>query len=131
MELPPEVSERIRAMDVWEWKGGANSISVARIEYAGSELNLEGAVDGSISEIRRTATESGFTSTKSAASVDGLAAKRVEIKCLVSGTPIIHHGIVFAERAKMWQVQVIGEASQERELNALSDTIFESIRVIR
>jgi len=131
IDLPPELRSEINAFNLYEVDIGSTILSVVQIIYSIPEASLDGAVEGSISEVRNLPGVDSFASSIESLSIDSLPARQVTKIYRMSGHSMSQYGLYFAQGNVLWHVQVIsdGSASSE-EVEALRDEIFSSISLV-
>ncbi len=126
-KLPPEAAKLMRSFQSYKVSHSGAMIYISRIVYFTSEVNLEGAADGAILQVKNLPSTTNFSSNKYPVLVSRVEGVRVYIKAQRGMHLIPQHMLIFARGSEAWQVQVVGAGLQDEALNLLSDEIFSSI----
>ncbi|HST63202.1 MAG TPA: hypothetical protein VLK84_31115 [Longimicrobium sp.] len=125
--IPQQVRTSVERIESSGRNAGRTELRVSRMEYkAGVPLSLEGSAQGAVDAVRQNPAVSEMTHTHAPAQVSGLPAVRTTSRFQVSGRPAHGEILTVLHGRTLWQVQVMGPASQAKDI---AKRVMESVQV--
>lgn len=127
---PPGTENILKSLNTYKVPGQPFLIGITHAFYIQPEVNIEASAEGSIAEIRNIPSVSAFTGSSKETVVAGMAGREITMNYMNSKYEVDQHGLVFARGGEWWQIQIIGDATQQGDyLEKLRKSIFESIQI--
>lgn len=125
LPLDPALQKKVVSQNSMQREQDGLTVLAAHIIYVpGTQVNLQGAADGSLARVRSMAGNQNVTSNKFDTWIIGAKALEFGAKIDRGGNvPLQMHGIVFGENAELYQVIMVCRADQER-----GDAVWDKLR---
>ncbi|MBV8880890.1 MAG: hypothetical protein JO332_13045 [Planctomycetaceae bacterium] len=103
VDVPPEVKSKVLLMDSYQTQTRTFLAAVSRVVYApGIEANLDGALDGSVSNVMTTQQMVKVSEQREAATVSGLPGKRFSVVFRKGSDEFEMQGVIATKGNAMW-----------------------------
>lgn len=129
INLPLESRNIIKSYEIFEAQSGSTLALVAYIVYIAPEVNLDGAANGSIAEVKALPNVSDFTSEIHNIKVNGLDGRKTTIKYRRGNHRLENQGIILSRGREAWHINISGVTSESQEVTKLAEKVLSSISI--
>jgi hypothetical protein len=131
VSLPPGSEDSVSRFNVSTYEGDGLHIAVSHVvSKPGVPTNLNGAIDGALSNLRRMSREATLEETSRPWQLDGRSGAIFDLRVHAPENEMVGHALFLSDAAELWQVLILFKPEQTAG-ESVATRLIESARFDR